>query len=511
MPFRLFRFVIILILFISLAGCINIDRPTVPAKTNHYVITNVHLVDVVNKQIRPKQNVEIKQGVIHKIYQGEVKFSEQSPIQINGTGKYLLPGLWDNHSTVIQLSPEIDFPLYIANGVTSVRSNLSCPNENKTSMYACQKDKAKWKKQVLNGQMVGPTIQGWGTFPVNGNKSTHPNSPDFHGAGNAQQAQSLVKYYKAFDNDERPFFIKTYNKVTKDGYFALAEHAQKNGFELSGHKPRAISLEELVNAGQRSVAHARLFLYDCSLQADSLLRGEHWGTPLPEFYRFLIANFDNNNCQSKYKMLADNQVFINPTLMTRRNDYYAVAGLQDEINGLDYAHYMLKREWQEDVEKLGTDLSEKDIKAFEDFYHLSADTIKQAHLAGVSILAGTDSWSEYNVPGFSLHEELQALHEAGLDNFSILQAATINGAKYFRISDKIGSIDIGKQADMLLLDADPTADIHNTQNIHTVFKGETIYSNNELEKLKTDVKELAGSHKVTAKLIGLFLSNPGGF
>jgi len=503
------------VLFVS---CSTIERPATAPSITHYQIVNVNVVDVINKVIKYNARVEVKQGRIVEVSTQDelIVTKQQATIKtIDGKGKYLIPGLWDNHSTLLTFAPEVDFPLYIANGVTSVRSNLSCPNEDEVSIYACMADKAKWKQAVEAETLVGPSIQGWGTFPINGKRKQHPDLPAFHGATTVEQTKKVVDHYALYPESERPFFLKTYNWLPKESHSALTQYAQEKGFEISGHLPRAMTIEEAVEAGQRSIAHARLFVYNCSYISDELRLAKGKDSkrklPLTELYPLLVNNFDGQACQKKYEYMAKNDVFINPTLMTRRNDYYGVAGLFNKMQGLDYAHYIFFSEWEEDIAKHGDNLSDTDIKAFKDFYELTAKTIAQAQKAGVKILAGTDSWSEYNVPGFSLHEELQTLSDAGIDNFSVLQAASINGAEYFNISDQLGSINVGKQADMVLLDANPIDDIKNAQKIAMVFKGNQLYDLSKINELKSGVKGIAESHLFTGKIILQLLQNPTGF
>lgn len=485
--------------------------PEVGEIKSDYQIHNVNVVDVVNSQVLSNQRVVVKSGVIVDIRSESVSKTEAGIGAIDGTGKYLIPGFWDNHSTLLKTSPFIDFPLYIANGVTSLRSNLSCPNEDKASLYACMRDKADWKQKISQREMLGPAILGWGTFPLNGDNKRHPDSPPFHGAGTKANAEELVDFYSRFPKSHQPYFLKTYNWLPPEAYKALANQAKTRGFELAGHKPRQVSIVEAVEHGQRSFAHARLFLYECSRIADKIKAKKVQTKRLLDFYRQLIEHYDPQKCEAIYQKLADNDAYLNPTLMTRRNDYLAVAGLSDKILGIEYAHYLIKLEWLEDIGALGKDLSREDVEIFKKLYELSASTIANAHHAGVTILAGSDSWSEYNVPGFSLHEEMAAMYDAGMDSFSVLRAATINGAKYFGVDEQIGSIDIGKRADMVLLYKNPVVDIKNTLSIDSVFQGERVYSSDKLRALKKSVKELANSERVTAKLLGLWLQNPRGF
>lgn len=523
----LFGFIGCSLFFIS---CSNIDRPEVSPQIDHYQITHVNVVDVVKKAINYDVNVEVKQGVIVAITHKD-KMEGNSPFllttslekktsvekttkikKIMGKGKYLIPGLWDNHSSLMYFAPEVDYPLYIANGVTSIRSNLSCPNEEEVSFYACMKEKSSWKKSVEDNKLVGPSLRGWGTFPVNGYKrKQHPDLPKFSGGVTVEETKKLVDHYSGYPENERPYFIKVYNWLSKESFLSLSKYANEKGFNIAGHKPRAVSIKEAVDGGQRSFAHARLFLYDCTSKVSEVRSGKHRKAKLTEFYPWLMANFDESTCQKKYQYMADNNVYLNPTLMTRRNDYYGVAGYYNKMQGLEYAHYLFAGEWEEDLAKHGENLSQEEIDIFKDFYHLTAKTVADAQKAGVKILAGSDSWSEYNVPGFSLHEEMQALSDAGIDNFSVLQAASINGAEYFNISDKTGSIDIGKQADMVLLDANPINDIKNAQQISVVFKGKQIYQQATLNELKSGVQDIANSHLFTAQLVMRMLQNPSGF
>jgi hypothetical protein len=394
-------FLVLIMLSLLVVSCSTIKRPEVAPDISHYQITNVNVVDVINKIIRYNSRVEVKQGrIVAVVAQSEMPYQQHNIKTIDGKDKFLIPGLWDNHSTLLSFSTQVDYPLYIANGVTSIRSNLSCPNEDEVSVYACMKDKAKWKEAVATDELLGPNLHGWGTYPINGNGRQHPDLPDFHNGSTVEQVKKLVEHYAAYPADQRPFFIKTYNWIPEVSYLALSQYAKEKGFELAGHMPRSMQLKDVIDAGQRSIAHARLFIFDCSFKADELRAGKHRKTKLKVLYPWLIKNFDEQACQQKYQYMASKGVFLNPTLMTRRNDYYGVAGLYHKMQGLDYAHYLFTREWEEDIAKHGDNLSDDTINAFRDFYHLTAKTIVQAHKAGVKVLAGTDSWSEYNVPGF---------------------------------------------------------------------------------------------------------------
>ncbi len=143
-----------------LNGCSSPNSFVNPIPTQHYQIRNVNIIDVINKKIKRNQRVEVENGVIVSIEAESKVQNKAMATSIDGSGQFLIPGLWDNHSTLTVLAPEFELPLYIANGVTSIRSNLSCPNESETSLYACHQDKALWQQKITKNQILGPNIQG---------------------------------------------------------------------------------------------------------------------------------------------------------------------------------------------------------------------------------------------------------------------------------------------------------------------------------------------------------------
>ncbi|MDN4501720.1 amidohydrolase family protein [Alteromonadaceae bacterium BrNp21-10] len=507
------KIAVLILVVLIFVGCTSVELPTPVPAISHYQIVNVNVVDVINSKIINAQDVEVQNGIIVSMLPHLSSGSNNAPIlTIDGTEQFLIPGLWDFHGVLNQLSPYIDYPLYIAHGITSLRSILNCPNEDEVSIYPCMAEKFTWNTQVANGSLVGPRIAGSGTFPINGKSMLHPDSPSFHGGGSVADAIKIVEHYAEFQPELRPYSLKVYNNLSKDSYLALAASARDAGFDISGHKPRAVRIDEAITAGQRSFAHARLFLYECSVLKQELSEGQYWQLPLPEFYRLLLNNVDEESCQSIMQNMAANNVYLSPTLLTRRNDYLAVADKQELVQGLDYAHYMFAREWDEDIGKLKADIkTEEDVQTMLLFYQAASKSIGEAHRNGVKIMAGTDSYDIYVVPGFSIHEEMLLLHEAGLGNFDVLRAATLNTASYFGVQEKYGSIDKGKVADMVLLQENPISDIKNTTTIQTVFHGRQIYSQAAIGGLKQHAKTLANSHRVTQKLIWLFLQNPTGF
>lgn len=488
---------------------------SVPPPQGHYLIEHVTLIDVVGQQVLKDHHVEIKAGKIHRVIASseteQENFSGRDDVRrIDGRGKYLMPGLWDMHTVLTRLSPELDYPLLVAYGVTNLRSIVSCPNQAKVSLYPCLDMQAKWNRQVAQGDIIGPLIHGSGTFPVNGTASMHPDAPGFHGAATVADALQLVEHYRTMPAHQRPFFIKNYNWVQPEPYLEMVSRARQEGFEVGGHMPRYLGLVGAVEAGQRSFAHARLFMFECSTEAQALRKGKHWDRTLADLYRLLLETHDSEICLERYQLLSDSDVYLSPTLLTRRNDYLALAGTSHLADGGRYSPYLIKFMWQEDIDGL-SEQPEADAPVFKSFYEASAQTILKAHEQGAKVMVGTDANDVLVVPGVSVHEEMALLHQAGMSNFDVLAAATRVPAQYFRKEPVLGSIEPGMEASMLLLDANPVEDIANTRAINMVFQGPYIYDQDKLEALKARARARARSHWVTLKFLTMWASNPKGF
>ncbi|MDO3384909.1 amidohydrolase family protein [Gilvimarinus sp. SDUM040013] len=510
-----------LLLILSLAAvtllvsaCSYYQKVPAPTPVDRYIIEQVTLIDVVNQKLLTNRFVTVDDGRIVQISAWDTHKlnppSHPNLRRIDGRGKYLMPGLWDMHTVLTRLSPELDYPLFIAHGVTSIRSNLTCPHQDRVSLYPCFAQKQQWNQRVAQGQLIGPRIRGSGTFPVNGADHQHPDSPTWHGADSLEQAETLVDYYASLPESLRPFFIKNYNWVKPDAYFAMVNMAQNRGLEIGGHMPRKVGLEPSVLAGQRSFAHARLFMYECSSEAQALREGKHWDLPLAQLYQLLLDTHDPALCDQRYQLLAQHNVFLSPTLLTRRNDYLGLQGQLTSRPANKFGHYLFTLEWREEIAGL-SDTPEQDAPVFDQFYQAAAATIVRAHHEGANLMVGTDANDIFVIPGASIHEEMLELNRAGIDNFDVLTAATHTPAQYFRQTDDAGSVAVGKQADLLLLNANPVENIQHTQSIHMVLQGRLIYDETTLAALKNRARARAKSHWPTVKLLFWWAQNPGGF
>jgi imidazolonepropionase-like amidohydrolase len=197
-----------------------------------------------------------------------------------------------------------------------------------------------------------------------------------------------------------------------------------------------------------------------------------------------------------------------PTHLTRRVDAYADSAVVREDTLLRYLHPLMKWQWLEDVDAtIARDPSAAGRQAHRDFYRKGLELTGAAHRAGVGILAGTD----YVVAGADLHRELVELVEAGLTPAEALRTATVNPARYFALEAEHGTVAPGKVADLILLDADPLADVRNTQRIRAVVFGGNLYDRAALDGLQAVVRERARSWSVGCKILWRFVRQPASY
>jgi hypothetical protein len=441
------------------------------------IIQNVTVIDATGAPARPGMSVGIDQGQIT-----EIKKSIHAPkgaTVIDGSGKFLIPGLWDMHIHIG--SPQVFFPLLIANGVTGVRemfTGIPMPTI------------VEWRKHpnapriVAAGFLDGPPMLNNGPPP-----------PGAYAVADAVQARAAVRALAESGVD----FIKVYNSIPRDAYFAIADEAGDVGLPFAGHVPEAVTTGEASDVGQRSEEHLINVLLDCSTNSEKLhaarvatmlsdkitgearLRALAW--PDPEG---LFDTYSEERAARLFAKFAKNETWQTPTLVVLSGFVRA----RDEDFVHDPRRRFLLKQWTETWNPKITfylrDLSSDDYDALHArivallarYQKLVGDMRK----AGVGFLAGTDAngWNPV-LPGFGLHEELALLVESGLTPMEALQSATRNPAKYFNKLSEMGTVEANKAADLVLLNANPLEDIHNTQKIEAVIMRGRYYSRKMLD------------------------------
>jgi imidazolonepropionase-like amidohydrolase len=494
--------------FICLAGGIGVFALLViyplpqraPAKQdyNAYVIRNISLIDVENDTVLPGRNILIRGNRIAAVSENEFDVLPNQGI-IEGAGKFVLPALWDMHVHLMHLSPAIGYPLFVANGVTNVRDMRGAIN-NRDLFASTVRQTKEWNAAVQLGKMVGPRVHGYTSFAVEGPHRMFKGSPDYFNCTNAEEAKKLVHYLKAHGFTQ----VKVYNNIPRESFFALAAEAKRIGLDVVGHKPYRVTAIEASNAGMKSLEHAKFLLWESFSGANEVVTDAHPGKlDNSDFRKRLLAEHDTVKLRQILETFARNRTWYCPTHLTRKADAYA--GNARFRKRYDHINPLLRFLSLEDLDAtLSEDTSAAARKVYLDFYLKSSRISHQAYRQGVKILAGSDV---PELPGSSLHDELLELSLAGLPAFEVLRTATLYPAQYVHAEDQYGSIEAGKVADLVILNANPVTDISHTRNISAVFFDGNYIANAQVKRLISHTNNLSNGIPVSAKLIWAMLLN----
>lgn len=495
-------------LLLIAAGLLAWPLPEMPRNgaEGNFLIRNVGLVDVETGTLRQNQDVILRDGRVAFVGSAEPARSKGSLITIDGAGKYLMPGLWDMHTHSYQLSPQYHHPLFIANGVTGVRDMSGCMSEP-DSFLACIDDRKRWNEALQVQSGLSPRYIRQSSFQINGGNEVPDSYPEFFKARTAEEVRRLVAFYKQAGAD----FLKTYTELSPVAYRALAEEARNQGLTLAGHRPMRVSLEDMLAAGQRSVEHPRLFLLECHTGAAAF---RALPDPLSaynsEFRRRLVDEHDSEGCSALINSLADTGIWWTPTLQVLRMS--ALAGDEEfrRDSRLKYIPYLIKQiMWMPDADRAAEQAADSSgCNIYAAMYRMALDHVGYAQSAGVNILAGTDAGDTYVFPGFSIHDELIELVNAGLSPAEALRSATLDAAIFSGMDERFGSIASGKVADMMLLDANPLENVHHTQQIAGLFFNGRFFDRAALDQLLSFAQQQAGSIRTNLHLLWDAVNSP---
>ena len=433
---RILKFILIIIgvLIISIALVLLVDKQNTnylkvgnnkSADNNSFLITNVNVIPMNQDTILVDKMVYIKAGIIQNIADN---------IEINGVeiidakNKYLTPGLIDMH---VHIWDRYELGLYLSNGVTAVRNLWGMPMH------------LRLKADINNDEIISPM------FFTTGPKLT---GPEFIGDDNLQLVNPKDAKEKVISYNRRGYdFIKTYYGLTEDIFVAVLEQAKISNMDIIAHPSQKIPYSYHFNPQIKSIEHAEEIIQQpLNYTLDTLKLQE------------VINDFEKSKHSS-----------FSPTLTVYNNIYQML--IDDTIlesEQLKFMNPLIKKvdskaqfeRWY--TNKLKDSSIVKTIKKQHDF-HLKI--IKKLHKAGVTFICGTDAGIGITIPGFSIHQELAFYKEAGLSNYEVLKTATINASKTHSIMNEMGTIEVGKIANLILIDNNPLSDLSALQNPTTVF------------------------------------------
>lgn len=303
-------------------------------------------------------------------------------------------------------------------------------------------------------------------------------------------------------------FIKVYDNLSAESYFAIVDEAKRLHVPFAGHVPVPPGLEECAKAGQKSVEHM-MGVYGYLRQITGV--NDAGAGVRPE-------RLSSEQAAALFNAFTRHQVWLCPTIVT----IYGLAGyprMRDDPR-LKYFPPVTKAGW-EGFLRGQPETGPASLSTTQRRYE-SLGLIGAMHKAGVEILAGTDTSLEgaqpYVMPGFGLHDELRHLVVVGLSTMDALRTATYNPAKFLGLLDSLGTVETGKLAELVLLDANPLDDITNTTKINMVFTGGRVYRRPALDAMlgavEMNVKnaftpsqdvlsKYVGSYEVDAKELGI--------
>ena len=441
-----------LAIVVSLAtACASI----VAAQSKAIAVTNVTLID--GTSARPRVVTIIVEGdrITAIARTGRERIPTGATI-VEGRGKYLIPGLWDMHVHIGGYDEGTKLlPRLVAYGITGVRDMASPVDEI-----------LRLRRESADGILLGPQIVAAGPILQ---RPLPFKTPSLVRTVTDAEAKQVVDELQAKGVD----FIKVGDTLTRDAYFRIASEAKRLGLPFVGHLPVSMTALEATQAGQRSIEHFgsagfRNVLIACSSAEAELisevrdaLASALAGGPSPderlyrsEFLTRLVETYDRRKAAALFSAFKRNGAWQVPTFGALRSVWDA---RRAQLNPDDAA---------------ATDSAAK--KTVEMF----ADMRK----AGVKVLAGSDLPASTGVP--PLHDELVALVRAGMTPLEALQASTRDAAEFFgRLADE-GTVEVGKKARLVLLEADPLTDITNTRRVAAVVLGGRLISGSELQRFR---------------------------
>lgn len=495
-----------LILIVFISGILW-PMPTIETPKSHteILISSIDIIDVKTGEVRKNRDVLIEGNIIKLIdTTGNIKVSKTTFV-INGKRKYLIPGLWDMHTHSNHHSPWLHHPLYIANGVTGVR-DMSGTLDKKDSYWVGSNERLEWNNDLLSNKRITPRYVLQSSYQIDGKSSVTSDSPSFFKLENTSDVDELLDFYKK----EKVNFIKVYQQIKPDSYRKLALEAPKYGIHLAGHKPMFLSLEESINLGQKSFEHGRIFMFESFPQADSLKNPDNWKEFYSKSKKSIISGYDENIAIRLMKLMKEKNAYWTPTLQTLKFEANAHKEQFLDNPNLKYVTQVRKKLWwgidANNNKKRNLSFEGKNVS--KNFYEASKKQVKKARDIGVPIMTGTDVTDSYTFAGFSVHDELFDLTESGLSNLEALQTATIVPAQFANLQTSYGSIEVGKMADLIILDNNPLENIKNTQKINTVLLNGVLYDSKKIKELKEFTASIASSFHINVKTLKSLVGSP---
>ena len=436
------------------------------------VIENVTLIDAGNP-IREDMTVIVDGEEIISINKSNIgkTILLHDDIVVDGRDKFVIPGLWDAH-VHLTFIPELDYEtaygLFLMNGITSIRDTGAILKKLKPAIAFAKKNPLKTPRLFYSGPLLDGTPSVY--------KGTEPGYPEL--SVEINEDTNLTALVNNLIEQEVSF-LKTYEMLSEEIFINLLKISEEKNLKVTGHIPLGIDLFKAVDNGLDGMQHIRNLELACTknsteslskrlllLENKESIPGSALRSKIHQAQRYSsIEDFDEDRCMKVIEHLAVNNVFQTPTLTINTvgsKRFFANEQWQETYKFLPN---VVKNRWLKDSEFMSQQPLNDSYKTYQDW---SMKMVGLFNKQGVKILAGTDTPIGFLTPGFSLHKELELLVESGLTPLQALRAATITPAEFFNLEDKMGTVEVGKFADLVILNNNPLNDIKHTQDIHAV-------------------------------------------
>jgi len=424
--------VICSVLYLSCFG-----QELVDSRQREIVIKSVNIIPMDKEQVLANQTIVIKEGKISAIGP-KVKYGKNALI-IDGTGKYLIPGLAEMHAHVPpidDLTPmkEVLF-LFAANGITTIRGMLGHPKH------------LELRTKINTGEILGPHFYTTG--------------PSFNGLSVkiAEAGATMVRNQKEAGYD----FLKLHPGLTKETFASIASTAKEVGIPFVGHVSFGVGVWRAIDAGYSSIDHLDGFIEGMVPGIENMVEQQ-----AGLFGMFVADRADTTLIPKLMNGLKSKNIWVVPTQSLAERWFSPDFSAEDFKND-PQSKYMSPEtvnNWIESKKNLQSN-TEYNVSRMNAYIALRRRLIKACQQYGVGLLLGCDAPQVFNVPGSSTHHELEYMVRAGLTPYQALRAGTVNVASYLKLPDS-GMIKTGNTADLVLIDGNPLKDITQTKKVRGV-------------------------------------------
>jgi imidazolonepropionase-like amidohydrolase len=438
-----------MLLVLTAAAAAFAALPQTPTDTSAIVFTDVAVVPMDRERVLEGQHVVVRGDRITAIGPAATVRVPTGARRVDGRGKYLMPGIAEMHAHVPgEQNPQaVDImALYVLTGATTIRGMNGTPFQHEL------------RRRITAGEILGPTL-----FAV---------APPFSGqsVGTPDDERRKVREYKAAGYD----VLKIYPGIPRETYDAIIATAREVGIPYAGHVPPEVGLRHAI-ASRQSVEHLDGYV-ETSRGEDpaiaELARATRdagiWNAPTMDVWKTILGTRSTDELRRRREL-----VYMRPEV----SDAWVKQTAQFARGSGSF--------WQAALERVGMRQSPAEIVALRD------RILVALHRAGARLILGADSPQVFSVPGFSLAREMRAMVEAGVPTYAVLEAATRNPAAFLGREAEFGTVEVGKRADLILVDGNPLQDIRNVHRQSGVMVRGRWLPKAEIDRLLAEIEARA--------------------